>query len=233
LTIATICGDLGGMKKFMKTSVIVIALALLACIAWLVWRGSRTDQPDEAFAESVSNTSRSPAFEVRVVMPRAGLPFGGILPDWIVKKHDLTPRELRFDHTSSGAQIASVAPNRLELSADGWEFLIETDQEGRIDSGTRLVFPLALGGRHLRLNCRPADPAAGYLRTTTRAGSDELSGRFLVELASCKNAESGKTTNWPPAPLTVSGSFVGPVTRPSLEPNGDRSKPQGNPPSGS
>jgi hypothetical protein len=80
------------------------------------------------------------------------------------------------------------------------------------------VFPLGLGGRKVRLNCRPADRATGYLRTTTRAGSDELGGSFLVELATCKNAESGKAIEWPPAALTVRGSFVGPATRPSLEP---------------
>lgn len=188
----------------MKTSLIIIALALIAC---LVWFGSR---PDEPVAESVSDTSRGPSFEVRVVVPRTGLPFGGILPDALVEKYDLTPRELRFDHTSRGARIGSVGHDRLELRADGWALFIETDGEGRITPGTHLVFPLGLGGRRVRLDCRPADRATGYLRTTTRAGSDEIGGRFLVELATCKNAESGKTTNWPPAPLTVRGSFVGP-----------------------
>jgi hypothetical protein len=207
------------MKKSVKTSLIIIALVLLACLAWLIWLGSRPDEPDETFAESVSNTSRGAAFEVRVVMPRAGLPLGGILPDWLVKKLEGTPSELRFDHTSSGAQIPSVAPNRVELRADGWEFLIETDAEGRVAQGTRLVFPLALGGRHVRLNCRPAEPASGYLRTSTRAGSNDLDGRFVVELPTCKNAESGKTTNWPPAALTVRGSFVEPATQPSQKLN--------------
>jgi hypothetical protein len=117
--------------------------------------------------------------------------------------------QLRFDHTSRGAQIGSVGHDRLELSADGWDLFIETDGEGRVAPGTRLVFPLALGGRQVRLSCRPADRATGYLRTTTRAGSDELGGRFLVELATCKNAESGKAIEWPPAPLTVRGSFEG------------------------
>lgn len=142
-------------------------------------------------------------------MPRGGLPLGGILPDSLVKKYDLTPRELRFDHTSPGAKIGSVEHDRLELSADGWELFIETDGEGQVAPGTHLVFPTGLGGRQVRLNCRPADRATGFLRTTTRAGSDELDGRFLVELAICKNAESGKTINWPPAPLTLRGSFVG------------------------
>ncbi|MEK6337287.1 MAG: hypothetical protein AABM67_20385 [Acidobacteriota bacterium] len=195
------------MKSSRKTALIIVALTLLAGIACLVWFGSR---PDEPVAASASDTSPGPSFDVRVVVPRGGLPLGGILPDWFVRKHDLTPRELRFDHTSRGAQIVNGEPNRLELRADGWDLLIETDGEGRVAPGTRLVFPLALGGRQLRLSCRPADPANGYLNTTTRAGSDELAGRFLVELATCMNAESGKTINWPPAPLTVRGSFVGP-----------------------
>jgi hypothetical protein len=191
------------MKKSRKTSLIIIAVALLA---GLVWLGSRPDNP---VAESVLDTSQGPAFEVHIVVPRGGLPLGGILPDSLVKKYDLTPRELRFDHSSPGAKIGSVEHDRLELSADGWELFIETDGEGRVAPGTHLVFPLGLGGRRLRLNCRPADRATGFLRTTTRAGSDELDGRFLVELAICKNAESGKTINWPPAPLTVRGSFAG------------------------
>src|SRR5882724_2738677 len=120
------------MKTSMKTSLIIIALALLACLAWLVWLGSRPDEPDETVAASVSEISRGPSFEVRVVVPRGGLPLGGILPDWFVRKHDLTPRELRFDHTSRGAEIVSVEHDRLELSADGWDLFIETDAEGRV-----------------------------------------------------------------------------------------------------
>lgn len=195
------------MKRFMKTSLIIIALALLACLACLVWFGSRPDEPD---AVSVSDTSPGPSFEVRVVMPRSALPLFGILPDSLADKLDGTPRELRFDHTSPGAEIVSVEHDRLQLSADGWHLSIESDGEGRITTGTRLVFPLALGGRPVKLRCRPADPAIGYLRTTTRPGANWLSGRFLVELATCENAESGKAIEWPPAPLTVRGSFAGP-----------------------
>lgn len=190
----------------MKTSLIVIALALFACLVWLV---SRTDEPDEPFGASVSETSGGPSFEVHVVMPRLALPLGGILPDSLVKKLDGTPREVRFDHTSRGAQIGSVGADRLGLRADGWNLFIETDREGRITPSTHLVLPLGLGGRQVRLDCRPADRATGYLRTATRAGSDELGGRFLVELATCENAESGKAIEWPPAPLTVRGSFEG------------------------
>jgi len=219
-----------GMKTSMKTSLIIIALALLACL--VVFR-SRPDEPDEPVGASVSETSRGPSFEVRVVMPRSGLPLGGILPDWLVARLDGTPRELRFDHTSRGAEIGGAGQDRLELRADGWDLFIETDGEGRVAPGTHLVFPLGLGGRQVRLRCRPADRATGYLRTTTRAGSDELDGRFLVELATCENAETGKVIEWPPAPLTVNGSFEGPATRPSLEPKGDRPKAQVNPSSSS
>ena len=189
------------MKTSMKTSLIIIALALLACLVVL------RSRPDEPVGASVSETSRGPSFEVRVVMPRSALPFFGILPDRLAAKLDGTPSELRFDHASRGAEIGSVEHDRLELRADGWDLSIETDGEGRVAPGTHLVFPLRLGGRQARLDCRPADRATGFLRTTTRAGSDELGGRFLVELATCKNAESGKAIEWPPAPLTVRGSF--------------------------
>jgi hypothetical protein len=194
------------MKISIKTSLIIAVVALLACLVVLVVIVSRRDQP---VAANVLDTSRGPAFEVRVVVPRSGLPLGGILPDSLVRKLDGTPREQRFDHTSRGAQIVSVGHDRLELKADGWDLFIETDGEGRVGTGTRLVFPLALGGRQLRLSCQPVDQASGYLSTTKRAGADELVGRFLVELATCTNAESGKAIEWPPAPLTVSGSFVG------------------------
>jgi hypothetical protein len=198
-----------GVKTSKKASLIVIALALLACLACLAWLGSRPDEPDEPVGASVSETSRGPSFEVRVRMPRSALPLGGILPDSLVKKLDGTPRELRFDHTSRGAAISSVGHDRLGLSAEGWELFIEIDGEGRITPSTRLVFPLGLGGRQVTLRCRPADRATGYLRTAARAGSDELDGRFLVELATCENAESGKAIEWPPAPLTLRGSFEG------------------------
>jgi hypothetical protein len=187
------------MKTSMKTWLVIIALALLACLVVLKSR------PDEPVAASVSDMSRGPSFEVHVVKPLSAQPlFGlfrlfGLLPD----------NELRFDQTSRGAKIGSVGHDRLELSADGWDLFIEIDGEGRVAPGTRLVFPLELGGRQVRLRCRPADPGIGLLRTTTRAGSDELGGRFLVELATCENAESGKAIEWPPSPLTIRGSFEG------------------------
>lgn len=198
------------MKRSLKISLIIIALALLACLVLLVSRPNEVlDETDEIVGASVSETSRVPSFEVRVVVPRLGLPLGGILPDWLVKKLDGTPRELGFDHASPGAKIGTVGHELLELrAANGWDLSIETDGEGRITPGTRLVFPLGLGGKKVKLRCRPTDRGIGYL-TTTGAGSDQLNGRFLVKLATCENAESGKAINWPPAPLTVRGNFAG------------------------
>jgi hypothetical protein len=184
------------MKTSMKTWLIIIALAVLACLIVL------RSRPDKPVAARVSDTSQGPSFEVHVKRPLLARPlFGlfGLLPD----------NDLRFDHTSRGAKISSVGQDRLELSADGWDLFIETDGEGEIAPGTRLVFPIELANRQRKLRCRPADPASGYLRTTTRAGADELDGLFLIELATCENAETGKAIEWPPAPLTVRGSFEG------------------------
>ena len=62
------------MKTSMKTSLIIIALALLACL--VVFR-SRPDEPDEPVGASVSETSRGLSFEVRVVMFAPPCPSAG------------------------------------------------------------------------------------------------------------------------------------------------------------
>ena len=201
------------MKTSMKASLIIIpALALLACLVWLVSR------PDEPVTPSVSGTSRSPSFEVHVEKPRIDRFLFGILPTKLEAKL-LGGGELRFDHTSRGARIGSVGHDRLEFSADGWNLLIETDSEGRVAPGTRLVFPIEIAEVQYTLRCRPADGAVGYLQATVRTGTGLLDGRFLVELATCVNAETGKIIDteaganpgeaWPQAPLTLSGRFEG------------------------
>ena len=184
----------------LKRLLIVIALALLACLVLL------SSRPDEPVAASASHTSRAPLFEVHVVKPLINRPLFGLLPDGLF---GLPPDELRFDQASHGAKIGSVEHDRLELSADGWELFIETDGEGRVAPTTRLVFPVEPADRQLRFRCRPAGQASGYLRTTTRPGFDELDGRFLVKLATCENVATGKVIEWPAAPLTVHGSFEG------------------------
>ena len=199
---------MGGMKRPMKTALIIIALALLACLVVLsIMFVSRPDEPTSA---SVPDTSRQgPSFEVHVMKPRRARFLFGILPNNLeAKLLGGGAGELRFDHTSPGAEIGSVGHDRLELRAGGWDLLIETDGKGGIAPGTRLLFPLERADRPRRLRCRPADRATGYLRTT-RAGSGKLDGRFLVELATCEDAVTGEVLEWPPAPLTVRGSFAG------------------------
>ncbi len=217
------------MKKSIKTSLIVIALALVACLVSIVWLVSRPGDLDRPVAESASGTSEGTAFEVNVERPRMDRFLGGILPTSLEEK--LIGGALRFNHASPGARIGSIATNRLELSADGWDLLIETDGEGRITQGTRLVFPMEIAEKNYSLRCRPADQANGFLRTTTLSGSNALEGTFLVELAKCENAETGKILDteaggnpgdaWPSSPLTLRGSFVGPAAPPLPEPKGD------------
>ena len=109
----------------------------------------------------------------------------------------------------------STNPSGTCRSADGPVAVIAlASQKGdavrrsAFSSGASVV-GMELAEKQRRLRCRPADRASGYLRTTTRAGSDDLDGRFLVELATCENVETGKVIEWPPAPLTVRGSFKG------------------------
>lgn len=205
------------MKTSMKTSLIIIALALLVGLACLVWLVSRPDAP------SISGTSQGPSFEVNVEKPRMDRFLGGILPTGLEAK--IIGGELRFDNTSRGAKIGSVGQDRLELGADGWDLLIETDGKGGIAPGTRLVFPIEIAEKKWTLRCRPADRALGYFDAATRPSmsqsksSDVLDGRFLIELAKCEDAETGKILDteaggnpgdaWPSQPLTLRGSFAG------------------------
>ena len=218
------------MKKSIKKSLIGIGLLLVASLVGLVWLGFRPEDQDELVGADVSGTSRGTSFEVSVERPRMDRPFGGILPTSLEAK--FFGGELKFSHASRGARIGSVGRDRLNLSADGWDLLIETEGNGVIAAGTRLVFPMEIAEVQYSLRCRPADRASGYLRTNTRAGSDVLDGTFLVELAHCENAETGKILDteaggnpgqaWPSSPLTLRGRFVAPITRPSPEPNGAR-----------
>ncbi len=190
----------------MKTLLTLIALALLGAFLVLGSISDKRVPPGSLVRPGGLDPSGGPAFEVYVVKPRVNRPFAGLLPDGIF---GLPSSELRFDHTGLGAEIRRVEEDRLELSGNGWELLIETDGEGRVAPGTRIVFPLELGGQQRILRCRPEALASAELIITTREDSDELDGSFLVEFASCEIAESQKAIEWPSAPLTVHGSFVG------------------------
>lgn len=196
----------------MKRSLIIIALALVACLVWFLSR------PDAPVTPGGSDTSQVPSFEVQVEKPRMDRFLGGILPARLEEKL-IGGGELRFNHASRGAEVGSAGPGRVELRADGWNLFIETDGEGRIAPGTHLVFPIEIAEVRRTLRCRPAERANGYLHAAKRADSDLLEGRFLVELAACVNAETGKILDteaggnpgdaWPSSPLTVRGSFAG------------------------
>jgi len=180
----------------MRISLIVIALAGLT---YLVVLGTH---PDDPVAPCAADTSAGPSFDVRIVKPRLARPLFGLVPEGILDS------KLRFDHGFPGAD-GRVDPERLELSADGWKLLIETDAEGNVAPGSHVTFPIELANKQLTLRCRPADPAAGYLRLTPRADSDDLDGSFVVEFASCEQADTGKAIDWPTRPLTVRGCYEG------------------------
>jgi hypothetical protein len=188
-----------------KVLMIIIALTLLlGCIVALILRRTKSIRPT---ASEASRLIEGPAFEVQVEMPA----FNSGRAPWeipgVILGYDHGPR---LDQASPGAQVGKIALNHIELSADGgWDLLIETDGEGRLAQGTHVAFPVKLGGRPLKFNCRPADLTVGYLHTTARTGSDEFEGNFQLEVAICKNAVSGKTAAWPYHPLKVRGNFAG------------------------
>lgn len=179
----------------MKRSLIVVALvlALFAGLAVIAFRPS-----DSASAHN-ADVGSGPSFEVSVVKPLASRPLYRILT--FSKGADL-----RFDHRSPGTSTVSVAEDHLELTADGWRLFIAIDGDGGIKPETHVVFSMDLGGIRT-LRCRPADPAVGEWVSTSLASPKEFSGRFSIELAVCEDAGTAKVLNWPPAPLTVVGSF--------------------------
>lgn len=186
-----------------KILLIIIGLMLLlGCIFVL---RLRRNKPVGATVAETSRSIGGPAFEVLVGMPA----FNSGRAPWelpgVILGYDQGPR---FDQGSPGAQVGKIGSDHVELSAEGgWNLLIETDREGRLTQETHVAFPVKLGGRPLKFDCRPADPPVGYL--DTRAHADELEGSFQLEVVTCKNAVSGKTAGWPYRPLKVSGSFAG------------------------
>jgi len=183
-----------------KTLLIIIGLALLAgvfLLFFLRWRSNQLSTlslagaPDGSFVMQVEK----PILSLRAPweVPRAV--FGDRDPD------------LRIRQSSPGAQFRAVTPNRLEFIADGgWDLVIESDGQGRIVEGTRLVFPISYGDGHHIFGCRHADLGIGYFKTTPREG--KLDGDFLLRVVQCKNMESGKNTSGLP-PFPVRGSFKG------------------------
>lgn len=190
----------------MKRWLIVAAPVVLLLLAWLAW-GPPVPEASPPPAEAAPPV---PSFQVKLNMPWLARAFGGILPNWIEDRIEgATPRELRFGSTSAGAEIAGAGPLGLALRAEGgWDLRIVAEADGRIAAGTRLIFPIYLGERHVVLNCWPAETPVGSFRGEP-AADGRLGGSFLIELADCKNEISGKDTDWPPAPLKLRGRFAG------------------------
>ncbi len=180
-----------------KLILIITGVALLSCLTLL---GSRHGTP---FAARVSGTSGGPSFELHVEKPLLQRPIYEVPFALFGSRDD----DLWFDDMSRGARIEAVGLDRLELNGDGWHVLIEVDAEGRIAAGTRLEFPLEVGGRQRSLRCRPAEGADGYLHATKSTDSDALDGEYFAEFESCEDAETGKSMDWL-FPVTVRGRFA-------------------------
>lgn len=192
----------------MRTVLIVIALVVIARVFVLVVLEPQL----ESLAELRSSEATSgPWFEVRVVKPLSARPLMGLLPDGVF---GLPSSELRFDQDSPGATVGSLEPRRIAFSADGWQFVLALDVDGRLSPETRVVFPIELANKLLNLRCRPDGQAISSISLSTHEGSDELDGSFLLECASCEIAETGKAIEWPSTPLTIRGSF-GSLQRPA------------------
>ncbi len=188
-----------------KRLVLIIAIAML--LAGIVALTRRRGKPAGSRVAETARLIGGPAYEVQVVMPA----FNSGRAPWEIPKvilgYDQGPR---FDQASPGAQVGKIAADHIELRASGgWDILIETDGEGRLTDGTYVAFPVTLGNRPLQFICRPKDLTVGSLHTTARTGSDELAGSFQLEVATCKNAASGKNAAWPYQPLKVRGDFAG------------------------
>jgi hypothetical protein len=115
--------------------------------------------------------------------------------------------DLRLKQSSPGAKVNVVTPERFELTADGgWDLVIESDGNGRVLQGTRLIFPISYGGGSHIFSCPHVDSNVGYFKTTARG--DKLDGTFLLRLTQCKNFISKKNTSGLP-PFPVRGNFKG------------------------
>ena len=187
-----------------KTLLIILGVALLlGCVLVLRFRRERRVTQG---TQGAPQTSEGPWFEIAV-----DAPIFNSRPPWEIPGVLLGTRERgpKLNQNSPGVRIGNNTTHRFELSAEGgWDFLIETDSEGRLTPATHIAFPIKIGGTPHTFNCRPADPPVGYLDTKA-ADSGEIEGSFVVEVMRCINVKSGKTAQWPYSPLPIRGNFAG------------------------
>ena len=193
--------SLAPIMQSKKTLLIALGLALvLGSVLLLRFRRERR------VTQRAPQTLEDPWFEIAV-----DAPIFNSRPPWEIPGVILGTRERgpKLNQNSPGVRIRNITTHRLELSAEGgWDFLIETDSEGRLTPATHIAFPIAIGGRPNNFNCRPADPPVGYLNTKA-AESGAIEGSFRVEVMRCINVKSGKTAQWPYSPLPIHGKFGG------------------------
>jgi len=197
-------------KKILLITIPVLLL-LAGVVLVLKWRSNQ---------QNVTNLVGAPdgSFVMQVEKPLLSLRAPWEVPRAVFGDRD---PDLRLRDTSPGAQFGMVTPKRFELTADGgWDLLIESDGQGRLADGTRLVFPISFGGGHFIFSCRHADLGIGYFKTTPRG--DKLDGNFLLKVTKCKNAKSGKNASLPL--LTVRGSFKGLPQSATVKDEGEKSQ---------
>ena len=128
------------MVKRSRLIILIVVILFAVPIALLLLFRS---PPAEPVAPSALDTSHGPAFEVLVEKPHGARPLFGIFPEKLERRL-FGGNELRFDTTSPWATISGSEQNRVELRAEGWNLVLVTDAEGRIATGTVLVFTFLL-----------------------------------------------------------------------------------------
>lgn len=186
-------------RPIWRSILMAMAVGLLALVCFSV----TAYRPDRPLPTIVPGSSSGPAFAVKIIRPRAGLPLGGILPPRFFG----LDADIGFDSASAGASIGAVGPGLLELRADNWDVVFVIDQDGQVTSETQAVFDIIFEDQPRKVLCRPGDEAVGTFRIAALPGSNEYSGSFEIELEHCEDAVTGVPLGWPPQPFVVQGSF--------------------------
>ncbi len=186
-----------------QRSWLLVPLGLLGCLAVLAGFSFVSYRPDRPVPTIDPGSSPGPAFVVQIIRPRSGLPLGGLLPPKLfgLESH------LGFGSDSPGAFFGRVDRGRVELGADHWEMALGFDEEGQLNSETRVVFELLLQDRVRKVRARVGQPVIGTCEITELSEAGTLSGHFDIELPHCEDFETGKALGWPPQPFLLHGSF--------------------------
>src|SRR5690349_1368371 len=106
------------MQRLKRLAITILIIAALTVAAGYFVRQSIHDAPVPLSA------STGPAFAVQIWRPvMAGRPIW----DAPAAMFGLSDREMRFDQTTAGAKVGKVSPNHLELNADGWQVIVNTN----------------------------------------------------------------------------------------------------------